>query len=157
MASLIRNGAWEIEYWRHFAPAPDLVLPPDEDGWMIAPALWREHAATLRRRSYPLGIALQPDAEPGLLFAGESSVASGGGVAFLAVHFPEYTDGRGFSLAQILRAHYGWQGELRALGDVLVDTVHYLSRCGFDSFVLKDGHDPQQALAALGAFTVHYQ
>jgi uncharacterized protein (DUF934 family) len=73
------------------------------------------------------------------------------------VHFPQYGDGRGYSLAWLLREEYGWRGELRALGDVLIDTVHYLARVGFDSFVPKPGHDPVEALASLHAFTEHYQ
>jgi len=78
-------------------------------------------------------------------------------IALIAIDFPIYTDGRGFSLAQIFRNQHGWKGELRAMGDVLIDTIHYLARCGFDSFLVKEGHDPQLALQAFETFTVHYQ
>ena len=60
------------------------------------------------------------------------------------VNFPAYTDGRGYSAARILR-EAGYAGELRAVGDVLVDQLAYMRRCGFDSFA------PQQALNAADA------
>jgi uncharacterized protein (DUF934 family) len=78
-------------------------------------------------------------------------------ITLIAIEFPTYTDGRGFSLAQILRTQLGWLGELRAVGDVLIDTIHYLARCGFDSFLVKEGHDPELALKSFETFTVHYQ
>ncbi|MDI1360549.1 DUF934 domain-containing protein [Methylotenera sp.] len=78
-------------------------------------------------------------------------------ITFIAIDFPNYKDGRGFSLAQILRTQLGWLGELRAVGDVLIDTIHYLARCGFDSFLVKEGHDPELALKSFETFTVHYQ
>ncbi|MCV6906162.1 MAG: DUF934 domain-containing protein, partial [Achromobacter xylosoxidans] len=79
------------------------------------------------------------------------------GIAFIAVDFPVYTDGRGYSLAQLLRTRYQWTGELRAVGDVMIDTIHYQARVGFDSFLVKPGHDPRKALDAFKTFTVHYQ
>ena len=53
------------------------------------------------------------------------------------------------ALAQLLRRHYGYTGELRAVGDVMIDTIHYQARVGFDSFLVKPGHDPVKALEAL--------
>ena len=56
-----------------------------------------------------------------------------GRLALVEVNFPVYGDGRGYSAARILREH-GYQGELRAVGDVLVDQLSHMRRCGFDSF-----------------------
>lgn len=57
-----------------------------------------------------------------------------GRLSLIEVNFPTYTDGRGYSAARLLREH-GYTGELRAVGDVLVDQLSHLRRCGFDAFV----------------------
>ena len=54
-------------------------------------------------------------------------------IRLVEVSFPTYREGRGYSAARILREH-GYRGELRAEGDVLVDQLHFMRRCGFDSF-----------------------
>jgi uncharacterized protein (DUF934 family) len=73
------------------------------------------------------------------------------------VRFASFTDGRGYSLARMLRERYGYRGELRAIGDVLRDQIYYLSRCGFDAFALRADQKPEQALAALDDFSEAYQ
>ena len=75
----------------------------------------------------------------------------------VAVHFPKFSDGRGFSTARLLRERYGYEGELRAIGDVLPRPALFLARCGFDAFALRDDEDPEAALAAFGEFTEAYQ
>ena len=74
----------------------------------------------------------------------------------LAIFFEKFNDGRGFSLARLLR-EAGFQGELRAVGDILVDQLFYLQRCGFDAFELRTDQKQADALAALDSFTVTYQ
>ena len=75
----------------------------------------------------------------------------------VAIDFPAFTDGRGYSLARLLRERYGYQGEVRAIGDVLIDQLYYMSRCGFDALALRDDQQLDDALRALGAFSVSYQ
>ncbi|PAU79314.1 DUF934 domain-containing protein [Halomonas salipaludis] len=75
----------------------------------------------------------------------------------VAIDFPAFTDGRGYSLARLLRERYGYQAEVRAIGDVLVDQLYYMSRCGFDALALRDDQHLDDALRALGAFSVSYQ
>jgi uncharacterized protein (DUF934 family) len=75
----------------------------------------------------------------------------------VAVQFPKFTDGRGYSIGALLRTRYGYRGELRAFGDVGRDQLFYLKRCGFDSFRLAEHRDPHDALASLGDFSVRYQ
>ncbi|MBO9098341.1 MULTISPECIES: DUF934 domain-containing protein [unclassified Rhizobium] len=55
-------------------------------------------------------------------------------LAIVAVSFPAFNDGRGFSQASLLRQRLGYAGEVRAMGDVLIDQVPLMLRCGFDSF-----------------------
>lgn len=75
----------------------------------------------------------------------------------IAVHFPTFMDGRGFSTARLLRERFGYQGELRAVGYVIQDQLFFLKRCGFDAFDLREGTDLEAALASLNDFTVTYQ
>ena len=96
-------------------------------------------------------LRLEPDADPASV-AGRLQ-----GVARVEVNFPKFTDGRGYSIARLLRERYGYRGELRAVGDVQRDQLHYLSRVGFDAFLLREGEDAEGALAALGDFSEAYQ
>jgi uncharacterized protein (DUF934 family) len=164
-ARLIRNGQLQADVWRVHAPAStegseaapgDDTPPADEPGWIVGLATWIAHRDTLRARRHPVAVLLAPDAKL-QEFMGPDGHLDPTGIAFIAIDFPIYTDGRGYSLAQLLRTRYGWQGELRAVGDVMIDTIHYQARVGFDSFLVKPGHDPHKALAALQTFTVHYQ
>lgn len=158
--NLIRYGRLQADTTRHYeaAETDDATSgPPDEPGWIVPLSTWLKARDTLRARRHPVAILLQPDAEPAELLENGSRTVDPTGIAFIAVNFPTYTDGRGYSIAQILRTHHGWQGELRAVGDVLIDTIHYQARCGFDSFVVKPGHDPVKALHALKTFSHHYQ
>ena len=72
------------------------------------------------------------------------------------VNFPVFGDGRGYSAARILR-EAGYEGELRAVGDVLVDQLAMMRRCGFDSFAPDVPLDPGDADAALGRWPEVYQ
>lgn len=74
----------------------------------------------------------------------------------IMIEFASFNDGRGYSFATLLRRQ-GYQGELRAVGDVFKDVLNYLKRCGFDSFVIKAERDASIASAGLNDFTVPYQ
>jgi uncharacterized protein (DUF934 family) len=157
---MLRDGQIVRDETRLFDPQLDATsTPPDEPGWVVTLSTWAACREALRSRQHRVGIQVQPDDD----IAGLSPADTGSrhvdpsGIAFIAIVFPLYTDGRGFSIAQRLRHEYGWHGEMRAVGDVLIDTVHYLARCGFDCFVLKEGHDPQKALQAVSTFTRAYQ
>lgn len=166
-ARLIRDGHLHVNDWQVFAPAADdgtpqassepaAILPADVPGWIVPLALWLAEREALRQRQHPVAVLLAPDARL-QDFVDEDGRVDPTGIAFIAIDFPVYTDGRGYSLAQLLRTRHGWQGELRAIGDVMIDTIHYQARVGFDSFLVKPGHDPAKALAAFKTFTVHYQ
>ena len=72
------------------------------------------------------------------------------------IAFPTFTDGRGYSAARILREE-GFTGELRAVGDVLVDQIAFMRRCGFDAFAPDDPLDPMEVEAAFARFPEVYQ
>lgn len=79
------------------------------------------------------------------------------GVDCVELHFPKFTDGRAFSQATLLRRRRGFQGELRATGDVLIDQLLQMQRCGFDSAVLREDQNPAFAQAQLERFAAFYQ
>ena len=79
------------------------------------------------------------------------------GVARVEVNFPKFGDGRGYSIARLLRERYGYRGELRAVGYITRDLLFVLEGCGFDSFELRDGEDPHEALASFDDFSHSYQ
>ena len=79
------------------------------------------------------------------------------GVARVEVNFPKFSDGRGFSIAWLLRQRYAYKGELRAVGHITRDHLYAMEKCGFDAFELREGEDAQEALAAFSDFSVAYQ
>ena len=79
------------------------------------------------------------------------------GVDCVELHFPKFTDGRAFSQAVLLRRRRRFTGELRATGDVLIDQLLHMQRCGFDSAVLREDQNPAFAQAQLERFAAFYQ
>lgn len=75
----------------------------------------------------------------------------------IAVDFPKFADGRGYSIAYHLRARLGYRGQLRAIGDVLRDQMFYMQRIGFDAFVTRPDKDIHEALKGLSDFSLSYQ
>jgi uncharacterized protein (DUF934 family) len=77
-------------------------------------------------------------------------------IALVAINFPVFTDGRGFSYARELRER-GFQGELRAVGEFIRDQLHYLKRSGFNAFQFASDTDAEAALSSINDFSEHYQ
>ena len=74
----------------------------------------------------------------------------------IEINFPVYGDGRGYTAARVLR-EAGYSGELRAVGDVLVDQLAFMRRCGFDAFAPEVPLDPAAAQAAFERYPEVYQ
>jgi uncharacterized protein (DUF934 family) len=148
MTTLIKQRRIAADTWRRLAEGEALPAVGD----VIVPlAFWREHREQIAQRSGRTGVWLEPADDPAAL-AAEPPLP-----ALIAVNFPAFTDGRGYSTARLLRSHYGFTGELRAVGDVLRDVLFELARCGFDAFLLRPDQDAQRALAAFDAFSEVYQ
>jgi uncharacterized protein (DUF934 family) len=75
----------------------------------------------------------------------------------IAVNFPKFADGRGYSIARLLRERLGYKNELRAIGDVLLDQLQFMKRCGFDRFVLRADKNAEEAARCLSFFSQSYQ
>lgn len=78
-------------------------------------------------------------------------------LAMVVVSFPKFRDGRGYTTARLLRERYGYDGDVRAEGDVLRDQLAYMIRCGFSSFAVKDRAPQEAVAAAVRRFSVVYQ
>ena len=94
-------------------------------------------------------LRLEPSDDPGAVVIE--------GVSRIEVNFPKFGDGRGYSTARLLRTRYGYRGELRAVGHITRDLLFFLERCGFDSYELREGENPDQALASFEDFSSSYQ
>jgi len=96
-------------------------------------------------------IRLEPSDDPAAIAARLPAAAR------VEIHFPKFGDGRGYSIARLLRERYGYKGELRAVGLVARDLLYYMESCGFDAFLLREGEDPEEALAGFSDFSEAYQ
>jgi uncharacterized protein (DUF934 family) len=94
-----------------------------------------------------------------LLLANDADVLSVAleGVERIELDFPKFTDGRAFSQARLLRQRRGFQGDIRAIGDVLIDQLVQMYRSGFSSAVLKEGKDPADAERQFARYPEFYQ
>lgn len=108
--------------------------------------LWLAHGQRLREHGYSVGVWLGPADEPEELTPALETLP------VIAVQFPTFTDGRGYSQGRILRERLGFSGDLRAIGDILRDQMYLLHKCGFSSFALRADQSPEEALAALKDF-----
>ncbi len=120
-------------------------------GKVIVPlAVWQAQRATLVERS-ARAVWLASDQRP------EDLAADIALFDVIAVDFPKFTDGRGYSISYNLRARLGFTGELRAIGDVLRDQLFYMQRVGFDAFAVRADKNIHDALKGLTVFSETYQ
>ena len=152
MAVIIKSRQVVADNWQLLKPAADAGVAVPATGDVIVPLdVWRTQREALLMRTGQLGVWLDSHEDPAHI------VDDLRHFALVAVNFPQFTDGRGYSTARLLRERHGWRGELRAIGDVLHDQLYYLARCGFDAFALRADQDTHAALAAFDAFSEAYQ
>lgn len=143
-----QDGAFHQDAWT--TPAPD--APVGDAPAIVAKTRWLSERDALIARTIPVGLRLEP---------GESLddiTADLPHLRLVALNFPKYSDGRAFSTATLLREKYGYQGELRAVGNVLNDQIPLMRRVGFDSFAVS--HAPTRAALVAGKLaevTLYYQ
>ncbi|MBE8191080.1 MAG: DUF934 domain-containing protein [Alphaproteobacteria bacterium] len=141
---LIIDGATASDQWQTIADDISFDGTLDEatldgKGAIISLARLEAEADTLRQRNTPIGVILR---------AGEKVGEDPHRLApfldmlsLVAIEFPVYRNGRGFSAARILREQYNYKGELRATGDVLYDQWQFMHRCGINAYEI-DGDIP---------------
>ncbi|MGE5501251.1 MAG: DUF934 domain-containing protein [Ignavibacteriales bacterium] len=78
-------------------------------------------------------------------------------IAVVALVFPKFRDGRHYSSARLLRERFNYAGEVRAVGDVLLEQARFMLRCGFDAFIPADGSTPEAWASAAARYRHVYQ
>ena len=154
MPKIIKHGQIVDDNWQVIKLAegetPESAPLPGEN--IIVPlTVWQARKKEILGHGAPFGVWLDSHEEP------EALAADLPHVTLIAVNFPKFADGRGYSTARLLRERYEYQGELRAIGDVLQDQLFYMKRCGFDTFAVRADKDIQAALAGLNDFSETYQ
>ena len=120
-------------------------------GKIIVPlAVWQAQRDTLVQRA-EIGVWLPSDA---LATAIKDDLDK---FKVIAIDFPKFSDGRGYSIAFNLRKRLGYMGELRAIGDVLRDNLFQMQRCGFNAYATRQDRSIHDALKGLTAFSEPYQ
>jgi len=112
---------------------------------------WLEQSAELDGQAGLVGVWLDSDEEVEAL---ADDLAQ---LPVVALNFPKFVDGRGFSSARLLRDRYDYKGEIRAIGNVIQDQLFILQRCGFSQFCLADNVDLEAAAKSLNDFSDSYQ
>lgn len=150
MAEIIKGDRVVEDGWTLLRPEtidPDAPVPA---GPVVVPlAVWLAQRVDLLARG-DVGVWLKNDEEPRVLKADLAALP------LIAVDFPKFTDGRGYSIAYDLR-RLGFRGELRAIGDVLRDQLHYMRRVGFDAYAVRPDKSIHDALKGLRVFSESYQ
>lgn len=151
MPKLIKDNAIADNTWQLLekTDAPEATDVPS--GEVIVPlSVWQAQKDTLSARS-DVGVWLDSDETADLLGTDAQQLP------LVAVNFPTFMDGRGFTAARLLRERFGFTGELRAIGGIIRDQLFYLKRCGFNAFQFADDSKLEDAMASLSDFSETYQ
>lgn len=151
MRKRIKDGVIVDCDWQQLAVDTEVEAVPE--GKILVPlAVWQAHKETLKTRGREqLGVILEPGESP-------RDIADDlDDLAVVAIHFPVFSDGRGYSSARQLREHYRYKGEVRAIGDVLKDQLFLMQRVGFNGFALREDLDIESALPHFSDFSLSYQ
>jgi uncharacterized protein (DUF934 family) len=151
VGSLAEGGRVVEDEWLAVDTPEGMHSVPDDAPILVAHTVWTTERDALLARTAPVGIKLEPADDP-------ASIAPDlAHLALVAIEFPKFTDGRGYSIARLLRERHGYTGPLRAVGDVLRDQLFLMLRCGFDQFALKHPEQRETALTAYRDFSEAYQ
>jgi uncharacterized protein (DUF934 family) len=150
MPRLIKDRAIVDDDWTTLADGADWSAIAAERPLIVPLAVWSADRAALQARGR-VGVRLAPADDPAAL------APDIGTLPLIAIDFPQFTDGRGYSTARLLRERYGFAGELRAVGEVLRDQLYYLHASGFNAFAVRADRDLADALKGLADFSDSYQ
>ena len=143
---LIKKGQETADDWPFAETFSEL-----SDGKSVLPmGEFLANIAAISARNTAIGVRLMPEDDPSDL-AGHLDK-----IGLIEISFPKYTDGRGYSQAQLLRRRHGYTGELRAVGHVLRDQILYMNRSGFDAYQTSRA-DLSDVLEALSEYSAFYQ
>lgn len=145
---IIRDQKIVQDSWRHIEDGDPV---PESGDVTVSLIRFGAERSDLDARSGRVGVRVGPDEEI------DTIIADLGKLPLIAVTFPKFTDGRGYSTARLLRGRHGYTGELRATGQIFRDQLFYLHRVGFDAFEMAPGKSLSDALEGFSDFSVTYQ
>lgn len=148
MPKLIKNGTTEAFHWQILRDSDAVNATDLSSGHYLIPL--SDWLATTPA-NHNVGVWLPIDTQPEDLTKALKNLST------IAIEFGSFMDGRGFSLAHILREDCDFTGELQAAGGFMQDQLFYLKRCGFDAFVVPDNADTDSMLTSLDDFSDSYQ
>jgi uncharacterized protein (DUF934 family) len=157
MPKIIKNATIVDDAWQLLKLAEDQSAESIATMKLPAGPVLLPLAVWLARRDEILASAGQYGVWLDASEAAEAIAADLPRLAVIGVNFPKFTDGRSYSTARLLRERYGFQGEIRAVGDVLQDQLYFMKRCGIDAYALREDKDFVAALAGLRDFSDAYQ
>jgi uncharacterized protein (DUF934 family) len=142
------NDDWTVLKLAEGDAAETVAVPA---GKFIVPlTVWEAQRNVLQKRA-DIGVWIASHERPEVL---KDDVAK---LPVIAVDFPKFSDGRGYSIAYNLRTRLGFTDELRAIGDVLRDQMFYMQRVGFNAFATREDRNIHDALKSLFDFSEAYQ
>jgi uncharacterized protein (DUF934 family) len=144
---LLKGGAFIADAFT--SVADDAPMP--DGGAIVSLARFEKDRGALLERNAPLGVRLKSDENPARLGDDVNRLS------LVVLEFPKFRDGRAFSWARMLRTRFGFQGEIRAVGDFLFDQVNYQHRVGFDAWEVPDSFTVADFTKALTEMTDVYQ
>ena len=145
---LVNRGIIATDTFTHLAD--DAEIPAD-GAVLISAAKFLEHAQMLSKRIGKTGVIWPNNRDLDDLVPHLDRLAA------VALVFPIFRDGRAYSQARLLRERHGYEGELRATGQVLRDQFVFMSRAGFDAFEVKKDADAEAFAATVKRYSVFYQ
>lgn len=153
MPKLIKDGAIATDRWTLLKEATDPeVLKVVLGKNLIVPLkFWKANREALQ--DYPGQVTVWLNSDENVEDIGEELHS----LPLIALNFPVFSDGRSYTNARSLRERFKYEGEIRAIGDVLRDQLFYMSRCGFNAFELRHDQDEEACLQAFHDFKTGYQ
>ncbi|OMH33766.1 DUF934 domain-containing protein [Motiliproteus sp. MSK22-1] len=112
---------------------------------------WQKNRPALLSHDGRVGVKIDNDFELGDLIEDLDKLS------LIALEFPVFSDGRAFSQARLLRQRYGYQGEIRAVGDVTWDRLRFMHRCGINAYEIAEDRYSDEMLEAFQEITVQLQ
>jgi len=146
--ALIKGGKVVTDRW---VTVGNDVEPPTDGPIIVTLERWRRERDRLIARGGQLGVRLAADSSPAEIRDDLSRFD------LIALEFPVFRDGRAYSYARLLRERYRFDGELRAVGNVLRDQFLFMHRCGFDAFDVSKTEDLPGWHQAITEFSYWYQ
>jgi uncharacterized protein (DUF934 family) len=146
---LWRPGGFADDFWTRLT---DEAAVPDDGAIVVSLKRWLAERDQLAARPAAVGVAVEAGADA------QAHLADLADRPLVALAFDKFADGRAFSYARLMRDRHGFKGELRATGDVLIDEIPLMLRCGFDAFEVANAPTIRALEAGrLPGPAIHYQ